>query len=134
MNTSKILNADFQSMDNYEPLIKDHSKRKEMKYKLLRVIEKTFADRYFNLKIGMQNTFEDMCFLATSRGYFCKDITYFSQKHDVGKSTIERNLKFLCDEKVLVKKHRTSPKHNGLGTPIYFFIDHPYFELWNKKI
>ncbi|MDN3365511.1 hypothetical protein QU577_27600 [Priestia megaterium] len=131
MKNKKILNADFQYLQTTESYTSSTDQKRQLKYKLLDVIEKAFGDRFHNLKEGTKNALEHMCFLGLDKGYFYASDTYFAEKHSIGKSTVDRTLKFLCEANVMVKRHRSSSKHNGLGNPVYFFVNHPFFSKWD---
>ncbi|PFP09230.1 hypothetical protein COJ90_21185 [Priestia megaterium] len=131
MKTKKILNADFNYLQSTEPFTKSSYQKRQLKYQLLEKIELAFGDRYDNLKQGTKDALEHMCFLASDKGYFYATSMYFAEKHSVGKSTVDRVFKFLCDAQVMVKRNRPSSKQNGLGSPVYFFVNHPYFNKWS---
>ncbi|MBX9997327.1 hypothetical protein [Priestia aryabhattai] len=131
MKTKKILNVDFKYLQTSEVYTSSVEKKRQLKYKLLDIIEHAFGDRYQNLKQGTKDALEHMCFLGSDKGYFYATDSYFAKKHSIGKSTVDRTLKFLCEANVMVKRHRTSSKHNGLGNPVYFFVNHPFFSQWD---
>ncbi|MEH6867774.1 hypothetical protein, partial [Priestia megaterium] len=131
MKTKKILNADFNYLQSTEPFTTSSYQKRQLKYQLLEKIELAFGDRYDNLKQGTKDTLEHMCFLASDKGYFYATSMYFAEKHSVGKSTVDRVFKFLCDAQIMVKRNRPSSKQNGLGSPVYFFVNHPYFNKWS---
>lgn len=131
MKNKKILNADFKYLQATEAYTSSPEKKRQLKYKLLDIIEHAFGDRYRNLKQGTKDALEHMCFLGLDKGYFYATDSYFAKKHSIGKSTVDRTLKFLCEANVMVKRHRTSSKHNGLGNPVYFFVNHPFFSQWD---
>ncbi|WP_425203964.1 hypothetical protein [Priestia megaterium] len=132
MTNKKMTNDDFKYISKFPKLLASRADKKKLKFHLLNQIKAVFGDKFHNLKQGSQDAFEEMCFLSVNRGFFFAKDVYFAEKHNVGKSTINRNLKTLCDERVLVKKYRTSRKQNGFGNVVYFFVDHPYFEYWKE--
>ena len=132
MTNKKMTNEDFKYINTFPHLLASTKDKKQLKWHLLNQIKAVFGDKFHNLKQGSQDAFDEMCFLSLDRGFFFAKDTYFAEKHNVGKSTINRNLKTLCDNNVLVKKYRTSSKQNGLGNVVYFFVDHPYFEYWKE--
>ncbi|AWG44846.1 hypothetical protein BEH_26180 (plasmid) [Priestia filamentosa] len=127
-----IFNDDFSRMQNYESYTKTNSEQKQMKYKLLNIVESVFGDSFARLKQETRDAIDMICFLATNNGFVYAKDTYFAEKHAVSARTIRRVMKTLEDAGKIVKTHRSSSKHNGRGAAVYFFVDHPSFAHWQQ--
>ncbi|OXS65048.1 HTH domain-containing protein [Priestia filamentosa] len=125
-----IFSNDFARMQNYESYIKDKDQQKQMKYKLLSIVESAFGDSYARLKPETRNAIDMICFLATEKGFVYAKDSYFAKEHNISTRTIRRVMKTLEDAGKIVKAHRSSSKHNGRGAAVYFFVNHPYFAHW----
>jgi len=127
-----IFSDDFARMQNYESYIKDKDQQKQMKYKLLSIVESAFGDSYARLKPETRNAIDMICFLATEKGFVYAKDSYFAKEHNISTRTIRRVMKTLEDASKIVKAHRSSSKHNGRGAAVYFFVDHPCFTHWQQ--
>ncbi|MCF2132073.1 hypothetical protein L1I79_37490 [Strepomyces sp. STD 3.1] len=127
-----IFSDDFARMQNYESYIKDKAQQKQMKYKLLNIVESAFGDSYARLKSETRDAIDMICFLATEKGFVYAKDSYFAEKHAVSARTIRRVMKTLEEAGKIVKAHRSSSKHNGRGAAVYFFVDHPCFTHWQQ--
>ncbi|MFP3886594.1 hypothetical protein U8V97_14175 [Priestia filamentosa] len=127
-----IFNDDFARMQNYESYTKTQDEQKQMKYKLLSIVESVFEDSYARLKPETRNAIDMICFLATDKGFVYAKDTYFAKEHNISTRTIRRVMKTLEDASKIVKGHRSSSKHNGRGAAVYFFVDHPCFTHWQQ--
>ncbi|WP_019390889.1 HTH domain-containing protein [Priestia filamentosa] len=127
-----IFSNDFARMQNYESYIKDKDQQKQMKYKLLSIVESAFGDSYARLKPETRNAIDMICFLATEKGFVYAKDSYFAKEHNISTRTIRRVMKTLEDAGKIVKAHRSSSKHNGRGAAVYFFVDHPCFTHWQQ--
>lgn len=125
-----IFSDDFARMQNYESYIKTKDQQKQMKYKLLEIVEAVFGDTFTRLKLETRDAIDMICFLATDKGFVYAKDTYFAEKHNVSTRTIRRVMKALEEAGKIVKAHRSSSKHNGRGAAVYFFVNHPYFAHW----
>ncbi|MCY8231701.1 HTH domain-containing protein [Priestia endophytica] len=125
-----IFSDDFARMQNYESYTRTQNEQKQMKYKLLSIIESVFGDSYARLKPETRDAIDMICFLATDKGFVYAKDTYFAEKHDVSARTIRRVMKTLEEAGKIVKAHRSSSKHNGRGAAVYFFVNHPCFAHW----
>ncbi|MDT3766178.1 hypothetical protein [Priestia filamentosa] len=127
-----IFNDDFARMQNYESYTKTSSEQKQMKYKLLSIVESAFGDSYARLKPETRDAIDMICFLATEKGFVYAKDSYFAKEHNISTRTIRRVMKTLEDSSKIVKGHRSSSKHNGRGAAVYFFVDHPWFTHWQQ--
>ncbi|MBG9812351.1 hypothetical protein ABD68_12320 [Bacillus endophyticus] len=127
-----ILSDDFTRMQNYESYTKTSSEQKQMKYKLLSIVESAFGDSYARLKPETRDAIDMICFLATEKGFVYAKDSYFAKEHNISTRTIRRVMKTLEDASKIVKAHRSSSKHNGRGAAVYFFVDHPCFTHWQQ--
>ncbi|YCA46383.1 helix-turn-helix domain-containing protein (plasmid) [Bacillus sp. JZ8] len=127
-----IFNDDFARMQGYESYIKTKNEQKQMKYRLLEMVESVFGDSFARLKPETRNAIDMICFLATDKGFVYAKDTYFAKEHNISARTIRRVMKTLEDAGKIVKAHRSSSKHNGRGAAVYFFIDHPCFTHWQQ--
>ncbi|MCY8231640.1 hypothetical protein [Priestia endophytica] len=125
-----IFSDDFARMQNYESYIKTKSEQKQMKYKLLEIVEAVFGDSFVRLKLETRDAIDMICFLATDKGFVYAKDTYFAETHNISARTVRRVMKTLEDAGKIVKAHRSSSKHNGRGAAVYFFVDHPCFAHW----
>ncbi|MGQ3380921.1 hypothetical protein ACT6P6_22975 [Priestia endophytica] len=125
-----IFSDDFARMQNYESYTRTQHEQKQMKYKLLSIVESVFGDSYTRLKPETRDAIDMICFLATDKGFVYAKDTYFAEKHDISARTIRRVMKTLEEAGKIVKAHRSSSKHNGRGAAVYFFVNHPYFAHW----
>ncbi|MCY8231720.1 hypothetical protein [Priestia endophytica] len=127
-----IFNDDFARMQGYESYIKAKNEQKQMKYKLLEMVESVFGDSFARLKPETRNAIDMICFLATDKGFVYAKDTYFAKEHNISARTIRRVMKTLEDAGKIVKAHRSSSKHNGRGAAVYFFVNHPFFTHWQQ--
>ncbi|RAS76712.1 hypothetical protein [Priestia endophytica] len=127
-----IFSDDFARMQNYESYTKTQNEQKQMKYKLLSIVEAVFGESYARLKPETRNAIDMICFLATDKGFVYAKDSYFAEKHDISARTIRRVMKTLEEAGKIVKAHRSSSKHNGRGAAVYFFVDHPCFTHWQQ--
>jgi len=127
-----ILSDDFARMQDYESYTKARDEQKQMKYKLLGMVESVFGDSFVRLKPETRNAIDMICFLATDKGFVYAKDTYFAKEHNISARTIRRVMKTLEDAGKIVKAHRSSSKHNGRGAAVYFFVDHPCFTHWQQ--
>ncbi|WRU97768.1 HTH domain-containing protein (plasmid) [Priestia filamentosa] len=127
-----IFSDDFARMQNYESYTKTKNQQKQIKYKLLEIVESVFGDTFARLKLETRDAIDMICFLATDKGFVYAKDTYFAEKHNVSTRTIRRVMKALEEAGKIVKAHRSSSKHNGRGAAVYFFVNHPYFEHWQQ--
>ncbi|MGG1215872.1 hypothetical protein ABE236_00105 [Priestia endophytica] len=127
-----ILSDDFTRMQNYKSYTKTSSEQKQMKYKLLSIVESAFGDSYARLKPETRDAIDMICFLATEKGFVYAKDSYFAKEHNISTRTIRRVMKTLEDASRIVKAHRSSSKHNGRGAAVYFFVDHPCFTHWQQ--
>ncbi|MGG1219320.1 hypothetical protein ABE236_17925 [Priestia endophytica] len=127
-----ILSDDFARMQNYESYTKTKDQQKQMKYKLLEIVESVFGDTFARLKLETRDAIDMICFLATDKGFVYAKDTYFAKEHNISARTIRRVMKTLEDAGKIVKAHRSSSKHNGRGSAVYFFVDHPCFTHWQQ--
>ncbi|MFP3844870.1 hypothetical protein [Priestia filamentosa] len=125
-----ILNSDFNYMQQYDSCIKSKQQQKQMKYKLLDIVEAVYGETFNRLKSETRHAIDTLCFLATDKGFIYAKDTYFAQLHNLSTRTIRRVMKTLQEAGKVVKKHRSSSRHNGRGAAVYFFVDHPYFSIW----
>ncbi|MFP3846116.1 hypothetical protein [Priestia filamentosa] len=127
-----IFNDDFARMQDYKSYTKAKNEQKQMKYKLLEMVESVFEDSFARLKPETRNAIDMICFLATDKGFVYAKDTYFAKEHNISARTIRRVMKTLEDAGKIVKAHRSSSKHNGRGAAVYFFVDHPCFTHWQQ--
>jgi hypothetical protein len=127
-----ILPTDFNHMQKLESYIKTKQQQKQMKYKLLEMVESVYGDSFDRLKTETRSAIDTLCFLATDKGFVYAKDTYFADKHNISARTIRRVMKTLEDAGKVVKKHRSSSKYNGRGAAVYFFVDHPHFAHWSE--
>ncbi|OXS64107.1 hypothetical protein [Priestia filamentosa] len=127
-----ILSDDFARMQNYESYTKTSHEQKQMKYKLLEMVESVLGDAFARLKQETRDAIDMICFLATDKGFVYAKDSYFAEKHAVSARTIRRVMKTLEDAGKIVKAHRSSSKHNGRGAAVYFFVNHPFFTHWQQ--
>ncbi|MED3729648.1 hypothetical protein [Priestia filamentosa] len=127
-----IFNDDFARMQGYESYTKARNEQKQMKYKLLEMVESVFGDSFARLKPETRNAIDMICFLATDKGFVYAKDTYFAKEHNISARTIRRVMKTLEDAGKIVKAHRSSSKHNGRGAAVYFFVNHPFFTHWQQ--
>ncbi|WP_019392750.1 hypothetical protein [Priestia filamentosa] len=127
-----IFNDDFARMQDYESYTKARNEQKQMKYKLLEMVEAVFGNSFTRLKPETRNAIDMICFLATDKGFVYAKDTYFAKEHNISARTIRRVMKTLEDAGKIVKAHRSSSKHNGRGAAVYFFVDHPCFTHWQQ--
>lgn len=88
--------------------------------------------KWFNLSDKTRQAIDYICFLSVEHGYFYASPEHIAKKSGIGKSTVYETLKLMRESGVLFKVNRTSRKQNGLGSPIHFFVNHPYFEHYNS--
>jgi hypothetical protein len=132
----KISSLEFDYLMQMKPYIpyEDDNGRKSMKYTLLDTVERAFGDKWFNLSDKTRQAIDYICFLSVEHGYFYASPEHIATKAGIGKSTVYEALKLMRESGVLFKANRTSRKQNGLGCPVHFFINHPYFPHYNSYL
>lgn len=132
----KISSLEFDYLANMKPYVapNDENGKKSLKYVLIDAVERAFGDMWFNLNEKTRQAVDYICFLSVEHGFFYASPEHIATRSSIGKSTIYKALKMMRESNVLVKVNRSSRKQNGLGCPVHFFTEHPYFQHYNTYL
>ncbi|MCR8994628.1 hypothetical protein [Brevibacillus laterosporus] len=132
----KITSLEFDYLTHMKPYVapNDKNSKKSLKYALIDTVERVFGDMWFNLNEKTRQAIDYICFLSVEHGFFYASPEHIATRSGIGKSTIYKALKLMREFNVLVKVNRSSRKQNGLGCPVHFFTEHPYFQHYNTYL
>ncbi|MCM3541123.1 hypothetical protein [Priestia endophytica] len=105
-----------------------------MKERLLEAIQGAYGESSYRLNKKARAVIDEMCFLATDRGYFYAGGVYFMKKFDVGMKTIHNILKKMREARQGYPVYPPGMKHNGRKGRVHLSTNNPYFTYWNDLL
>ncbi|KAB2488088.1 hypothetical protein [Priestia endophytica] len=114
-------------MKVYKSYVSTRAQQRKVKERLLEAIQGAYGENFYRLNKKTRAVIDEMCFLATDRGYFYAGGVYLVKKFDVGMKTIHNILKKVREAGQGYPVYPSGMKHDRRKGRVHSSTNHPYF-------